>query len=340
VDQFEKEFARVTGSAHAVALQSGTAALHIALRMLGVGPGDEVVVPSLTFIGTVNPILYLGARPIFLDSEEKSWNMDPDLLDALLKKKGSKKIKAVIPVHLYGQAADVDPILNLCRSRGIAVIEDAAEALGASYKGRRRMPGSFGSFGIHSFNGNKIITTSGGGMLVTDNRKHAELARKLASQARELAVHYEHKLEGYNYRLSNLLAAVGRSQLRDLPRRVRRRREHFRAYAEALGDLPGVQMQPEAPWGKSTRWLTCLTVDPKKAGAGREKIRKSLEKKNIEARPLWKPMHLQPIFRQAEYHGRGVCDRLFRDGLCLPSGSSMSDVDREGVTEVFRKCFR
>jgi len=339
VDQFEKEFARVTGSRQAVALQSGTAALHIALRMLGVGPGDQVVVPSLTFIGTVNPILYLGARPVFLDSEDRSWNMDPELLGAVLKKKGSKKIKAVMPVHLYGQAADIDPILGLCQRHGIPVVEDAAEALGASYKGRRRMPGSFGAMGIYSFNGNKIITTSGGGMLVTDSRRHAELARKLASQAREPAVHYEHRLAGYNYRLSNLLAAVGRSQLRDLPRRVKKRKEHFRAYEEALGDLPGVQMQPEAPWGKSTRWLTCLTVDPRKTGMNREKIRKALEKRNIEARPLWKPMHLQPIFRQAEYHGRGVCDRLFRDGLCLPSGSGMSSADRNRVIEIFRGCF-
>ncbi len=339
LDRFEEEFARITGSKYAVALQSGTAALHIALRMLGVGPGDRVVVPSLTFIGTVNPILYLGARPVFLDSEDKSWNMDPELLGAVLKKKGSKKIKAVIPVHLYGQAADIDPILHLCRSRGIPVIEDAAEALGASYKGRQRMPGSFASMGFHSFNGNKIITTSGGGMLVSDNRRHAELARKLASQAREPAIHYEHKLAGYNYRLSNLLAAVGRSQLRDLPRRVRRRREHFQAYAESLGGLPGVKMQPEAPWAKSTRWLTCLTVDPRKAGINREIIRKALEKRNIEARPLWKPMHRQPIFRQAEYLGRGVCDRLFRDGLCLPSGSGMSDAERDKVIEVFRECF-
>ena len=340
VDKFEEEFARLVGSKHAVAVNSGTAALHLALRMLGVGPGDQVVVPSLTFIGSVSPILFQGACPVFVDSEFSSWNMDSEILEAVLKKKGKNKIKAVIPVHLYGQPADIDKIHEICRKHGLPMIEDAAEALGATCKNRTKAPGSFGLMGIYSFNGNKIITTSGGGMLVTNNRKYAELARKLASQARESAVHYEHKMIGYNYRLSNLLAAVGRSQLRDLPRRVNRRREHFQAYAEALGDLPGVQMQPEAPWGKSTRWLTCLTVDSKKAGTSSEKIRKALEKKNIEARPLWKPMHLQPIFRQAEYHGRGVSDRLFRNGLCLPSGSGMSNMNRKRVIEVLKGCFR
>ena len=340
VDLFEREFSTKTGSAHAVAVNSGTAALHLALRGLGIGPGDRVVVPSLTFIGSVSPILFQGAEPILVDSEEASWNMDPEILEAVLRRSTRKKIKAVIPVHLYGQAADIDAIRIICRKHGVPMIEDAAEALGATYKNRRQAPGSFGLMGVHSFNGNKIITTSGGGMLVTDSRKLAAMARKLASQARERAPHYEHKLIGYNYRLSNLLAAVGRSQLRDLTRRVRRRREHFRAYAEALGDLPGVLMQPEAPWGRSTRWLTCLTVDAKKAGTDREKIRKALEKKNIEARPIWKPMHLQPVFKRAEYHGRGVSDRLFRDGLCLPSGSGMTDSDRERVIKVVRECFR
>lgn len=339
MDKFEEEFARLVGSKHAVAVNSGTAALHLALRMLGVGPGDQVVVPSLTFIGSVSPILFQGACPVFVDSEFSSWNMDSEILEAVLKKKGKNKIKAVIPVHLYGQPADIDKIQGICRKHGLPMIEDAAEALGATCKNRTKAPGSFGVMGIHSFNGNKIITTSGGGMLVTDSAKYADLARKLASQARESAVHYEHKIIGYNYRMSNLLAAVGRSQLRDLPRRVKRRREHFRAYTKALGDLPGVEMQPEAPWGKSTRWLTCLTVNPKQAGTNCEKIRKALEKQNIESRPIWKPMHLQPIFREAEYHGRGICDRLFRDGLCLPSGSGMSDAERERVIEVFRGCF-
>lgn len=339
VDKFEEEFTQVVGSKYAVAVNSGTAALHLALRMLGVGPGDLVVVPSLTFIGSVSPIIFQGASPIFLDSETSSWNLDPELLEDVLRKKGRKKIKAVIPVHLYGHAADIDTIIAICRKSGVPMIEDAAEALGTTYRNRSKAPGSFGVMGIHSFNGNKIITTSGGGMLVTDSAKYADLARKLASQARESAVHYEHKIIGYNYRMSNLLAAVGRSQLRDLPRRVKRRREHFRAYTKALGDLPGVEMQPEAPWGKSTRWLTCLTVNPKQAGTNCEKIRKALEKQNIESRPIWKPMHLQPIFREAEYHGRGICDRLFRDGLCLPSGSGMSDAERERVIEVFRGCF-
>ena len=340
VDKFEEEFAQVTGSKYAVAVNSGTAALHLALRMLGVGPGDRVVVPSLTFIGSVSPILFQGASPIFLDSETSSWNLDPELLESVLRKKGRKKIKAVIPVHLYGQATDIDAIHAICRKFGVPMVEDAAEALGSTYRNRTKAPGSFGVMGIHSFNGNKIITTSGGGMIVTDSAKYADLARKLASQAREPAVHYEHKTIGYNYRMSNLLAAVGRSQLHDLSRRVKRRREHFQAYAEALGSLPGVQMQREAPWGKSTRWLTCLTIDSKKAGTSREKIRQALEKMNIESRPIWKPMHMQPVFRGAEYYGNGVCDRIFRDGLCLPSGSGMSDAERERVIEVFRGCFK
>ena len=340
VDLFEKEFASITGSAHAVALNSGTAALHLALRMLGLGPGDRVVIPSLTFIGSVNPVLFQGAQPVFVDSDETSWNMDPNILQKVLGMRSRKTIKAVILVHLYGQTADIDVIQNICRKHGVPMIEDAAEALGATYKSRQVAPGSFGQMGIHSFNGNKIITTSGGGMLVTDDRKLAQLARKLASQAREPAPHYEHKLVGYNYRLSNLLAAVGRSQLADLPRRVKRRREHFCAYSEALKNLPGVKMQPEAPWGRSTRWLTCLTVNPKQAGTEREVIRKNLEKANIESRPIWKPMHLQPVFKGAEYYGRGICDRLFRDGLCLPSGSGMSDVEREKVIDVMKKCFR
>jgi dTDP-4-amino-4,6-dideoxygalactose transaminase len=340
VDKFESEFARGAGSKYAVAVTSGTAALHLALRMLGVGPGDQVVVPSLTFIGSVSPILFQGAQPVFVDSEERSWNLDPELLNAVFTKKPRKKIKAVISVHLYGQPADIDAIQKICQKHGVPMLEDAAEALGATYKDRRKTPGSFGLMGIHSFNGNKIITTSGGGILVTDNRKFADFARKLASQAREPAPHYEHKTVGYNYRLSNLLAAVGRSQLRDLPRRVKKRREHFQAYAKAFSGLPGVKMQPEAPWGRSTRWLTCLTVDAKTAGTDRERIRKALEKKNIEARPIWKPMHLQPVFKGTEYYGRGVSDQLFRDGLCLPSGSSMTDRDRNRVIEVVRGCFR
>ena len=339
VVKFEQEFACAVDSKHAVAVNSGTSALHLALRMLGIRPGDEVVVQSLTLIGSVSPILFQGAKPVFVDSDTSSWNINSEILETVLRKKRNKKIKAVIPVHLYGQPADIETIQAICRKYGVPAIEDAAEALGATYKNLSKRPGSFGIIGIHSFNGNKIITTSGGGMLVTDSGKLAAQARKLASQARENAPHYEHRMVGYNYRLSNLLAALGRSQLRDLPKRVQRRREHFRAYAEAFLELPGIKMQPEAQWGRSTRWLTCLTVDPKRAGIDREKIRKALEKKNIEARPIWKPMHLQPVFKGAEYYGRGVSDRLFRDGLCLPSGSGMSDSEREKVIEVFRGCF-
>jgi pyridoxal phosphate-dependent aminotransferase EpsN len=340
LDAFEKEFAAKVGAKHAVAVSSGTAALHLALRGVGVGAGDEVLCASMTFVASASPITFLGAKPVFIDSEEKSWNMDPALVAETIvrKAKAGRAPRAVVLVHLYGQAADFNPVRDVCVQHGVALVEDAAEALGATYHGKA--PGSLGRAGIHSFNGNKIITTSGGGMLVTDDAALAATARHWSTQARDAAPHYEHTTLGYNYRLSNVCAAIGRGQLQDLDKKVARRREHFAAYAKAFADLPGVAMQPEAPWGKSTRWLTCLTIDPKIAGTDRERVRLALEAADIECRPLWKPMHLQPVFRQAEKVGGSVSENLFEYGLCLPSGSGMSDEDRGRVIEIVQKSFR
>ena len=270
VDAFEREFAEHVGSEHAVALSSGTAALHLALRLAGVGTGDEVLVSTLTFCASVNPVLYEGGVPTFIDSETHSWNLDPNLVEDVLRARdqAGKRPKALVAVHLYGQTADLDPLVALCERYGVTLIEDAAEALGATYKGRA--PGTFGKAGIFSFNGNKIITTSGGGMLVTPDAELAAHARKLATQARDDAPHYEHSEIGYNYRLSNVLAGIGRGQLRVLEDRVDARRANFSAYQDALGDLPGVAFMPEADWGRATRWLTCLTIDPEAFGADRE----------------------------------------------------------------------
>jgi len=340
LDAFEQEFAIRVGSKHAVAVSSGTAALHLALRLAGVGPGDEVLCSSLTFIASAAPITYLGARPVFIDSEERSWNMDPALACAVIdqKAKAGKAPKALVLVHLYGQSADSAPIKACCDRHGVKLIEDAAEALGATYG--EASPGSFGLFGIHSFNGNKIITTGGGGMLVTDDAELAQQARFLATQARDPAPHYQHSTIGYNYRLSNIAASIGLGQLTRLSGKVTRRRGHFKAYAEAFKDLPGVTMQPEASWGQSTHWLTCLTIDPKIAGVNREQVRLALEAENIEARPVWKPMHLQPVFAGAEMHGGQVSERLFDIGLCLPSGAGLNVDDRNRVISVFTQLFR
>ncbi len=336
VDAFETEFAAAVGAPHALALSSGTAALHLALIHLGVGRGDEVLVSTLTFSASANPVVYLGARPVFIDSEHTSWNLDPALVVETIERKarGGKLPKAVIPVHLYGQSADLDPILEVCGRYEIPVIEDAAEALGATYQGRS--PGTLGQAGIYSFNGNKIITTSGGGMLVSADGELIAHARKLAQQAREPAPHYEHSEIGHNYRLSNVLAGIGRGQLEILAERVRRKQEIFAAYHQLLGDLPGIAFMPEAPWGRSTRWLTVITVDPAQFGATREDIRLALEAENIESRPLWKPMHLQPVFQGYEIVGGSVAETLFRDGLCLPSGTAMTESDIERVADVLR----
>jgi pyridoxal phosphate-dependent aminotransferase EpsN len=340
VDAFEREFAENVGAAHAVALSSGTAALHLALRLAGVGAGDEVFCSTLTFVASANPILYENATPVFLDSERTSWNLDPNILaDALrVRARAGRRPKALILVHLYGQAADIDPIAALCAEHGVTLIEDAAEALGATYRGQAL--GSRGFAGIFSFNGNKIITTSGGGMLVTPDAAVAAKVRFLATQARDPAPHYEHSSVGYNYRLSNVLAAIGRGQLRHLGEKVARRRAHFEFYEAALGGLPGVRFMPEASWGRCNRWLTVLTIDPDVAGTDRERVRLALEAENIEARPVWKPMHLQPLFAQAPRFGGAVAGEFFANGLCLPSGSSLTEPERERVAGVVRECFR
>ena len=334
VDAFEREFCAATGAAHAAALSSGTAALHLALQLVGVGPGDEVLVSTFTFSASVNPIRYLGAVPVFIDSERRSWNMDPNLLEQTLaaRARAGRLPKAVVLVHLYGQSADIDPILSSCRRYDVPLIEDAAEALGATYKGKA--PGTFGTTGIFSFNGNKIITTSGGGMLVSGDQALIGRAVKLATQARDPAPHYEHSEVGYNYRMSNVLAGVGRGQLCVLEERVAARRRNFQFYLEHLGNLPGVDFMPEAQWGRHTRWLTTLTIDSKHFGADREAVRLALEAENIESRPVWKPMHRQPVFASFESVGGGVAESLFENGLCLPSGSNLSTEDLQRVVEI------
>jgi len=335
VDAFEAEFAARVGASHAVALSSGTAALHLALMGAGVGAGDEVLVSTLTFAGSVNPIAYLGARPVLVDSEPTSWNIDPDLIeDALATRARAGCLpKAVIPVHLYGQPAEMPRIMEICGRFGVPVLEDAAESLGATCAGRD--PGTFGQSGVFSFNGNKVITTSGGGMLVTEDPQLAALTRKLATQARDPAPHYQHSMVGYNYRLSNLLAALGRGQLRQLDSRVAARRAHFQAYADALGTIPGVTFMPEAPWGTHSRWLTTVTLDAA-AGLTPGSISARMELAGIEVRPVWKPMHLQPVFSGCEVVGGAVSERLFREGLCLPSGSNLTATQRDRVIDAFR----
>lgn len=339
VDAFENEFAARVGAKHAAALSSGTAALHLGFLTSGIGPEDEVVVSSLTFVASVNPIRYVNAVPVFMDSERESWNLDPDLLEEFLRGRArvNRLPRALVVVHLYGQCANMARIVALCEEYGVMLIEDAAEALGAQVGGRS--PGALGKFGIFSFNGNKIITTSGGGMLVSDDELLIQHARKLATQARDVAPHYQHSEVGYNYRLSNVLAGIGRGQLQVLDDRVQARRRNFEFYQRELGDLPGVEFQPEASWGLHTRWLTCLTVDPGKAGVDRETIRQRLEAMNIEARPVWKPMHLQPLYSGYEVVGGAVSEHLFEDGLCIPSGSNLSDEERSAVVEGFRSCF-
>ncbi|MEG4958706.1 MULTISPECIES: aminotransferase class I/II-fold pyridoxal phosphate-dependent enzyme [unclassified Microcoleus] len=334
VDAFEQEFCEVVGAKHAAAVSSGTAALHLALQLIGVGSGDEVFCSTLTFIATATPITYLGAKPVFIDSDRTSWNLNPDLLREALDKRAKigKLPKAVVIVHLYGQSCDIDPILEACNAYEIPLIEDAAESLGASYK--NRSPGSFGKIGIFSFNGNKIITTSGGGMLVSDDQKLVEKARFLATQARDPAPHYQHSEIGYNYRLSNVLAGIGRGQLRVLDERVEARRRNFDFYKQALGNLPGIEFMPEAAFGKATRWLTCLTIDPAAFGADREQVRLALAQEKIEARPVWKPLHLQPVFADCECIEGAVAQELFEYGLCLPSGSNLTDEDLERVTSA------
>ncbi|KPV58476.1 pyridoxal phosphate-dependent aminotransferase [Paenibacillus sp. A3] len=340
VDVFEKEIAGYVGAGGALALSSGTAAIHLALRLLGVGAGDTVFCSSLTFVASVNPVVYQGAEPVFIDSEPESWNMSPQALERALSeaKQAGKLPKAVVVVNLYGQSADMDPLLDLCDQYGVPVIEDAAESLGATYKGRAS--GTLGRFGTYSFNGNKIITTSGGGMLVSDDLEALEKARYWATQARDPAPHYEHSEVGFNYRMSNVLAGIGIGQLRRLPERIETRRAIFAAYAEALGPMEGVAFMPEASFGQATRWLTALTVDPQVAKTTAGDIIRALAEANIESRPVWKPMHLQPLFQGCAYYphqeGHSVSDRLFEQGICLPSGSSLTETEQAKVIEIVK----
>ncbi len=334
IDAFEQEFCELTGADYAAAMSSGTAALHLALKLVGVGYGDEVFCSTLTYVASANPITYLGATPVFIDSDRTSWNMSPELLCAALARKAriGKLPKAVVLVHLYGQSADIELILAACNQYEIPLIEDAAESLGATYKGRSL--GTFGRIGIYSFNGNKIITTSGGGMLVSDDSTLVAKARFLATQARDSAPYYQHSEIGYNYRLSNVLAGIGRAQLRVLSDRVAARRRNFEIYACALSHLPGIEFMPEAAFGRATRWLTCLTIDPVAFGADREQIRLALAEEHIETRPVWKPLHLQPVFANCECIGGAVAEDLFARGLCLPSGSNLTNEDLERVIKA------
>lgn len=339
VDGFEAEFAQEVEMPHAVALSSGTAGLHLCLQEAGVGPGDAVIVSTFTFAATANAVRYCGADPVFVDSESRSWNLDPELLERAIRELdgAGRRPKAVVVVDLYGQCADYDPILAVAERWGVPVIEDAAEALGARYKGR--CAGSFGMAGVFSFNGNKIITTSGGGMVVSRDARLVQRLRHLSTQAREPAPHYEHAEVGYNYRLSNLLAAVGRGQLRSLGDRIAARRHNRDYYGGNLGDLPGLTFMPVPDWSEPNHWLTCVVIDPEASGTTREDVRRALEADNIESRPLWKPMHAQPVFRDCRSFLAGVSDRLFRDGLCLPSGSSLTPSDRERICSIVRNCF-
>jgi dTDP-4-amino-4,6-dideoxygalactose transaminase len=340
VDAFEREFAQKVGSEYAAATNSGTAALHLALRLLGVQSGDEVFCSSLTFVATANPITYLGAKPVFIDSDRTSWNMDPQLLAEALHHRAriGRLPKAVVVVHLYGQSADLDPILAICDQYQIPVIEDAAESLGATY--RDRQPGTLGVMGIYSFNGNKIITTSGGGMLVSNDSHWIEKARFLATQARDPAPHYQHSEIGYNYRMSNVLAGIGRGQIQVLDDRVAARRHNCDLYQKFLQSLPGISFMPEADYGRSTRWLTCILVDETQFGCDRETIRLALAAQQIEARPAWKPLHLQPAFADCEAIGGQVSEMIFDRGLCLPSSSSLTLEDLQRVTQVITTLHR
>lgn len=342
VDAFEAEFAECVGVRHAVAVSSGTAALHLALVVAGVGPGDRVITPTFTFVATANAIRQAGATPVFADCSDETWTLDPQLVDRVADEceREGRPAAAVMPVDLFGQCADYNALRQICDRRGLTLIADAAESLGATHRGRSA--GAQADISGFSFNGNKMITTSSGGMIVTDNRSWADRARSLAAQARAPGVGYHHEEAGYNYRLSNLLAALGRGQLETLARRVARRREIFQRYEQCLSDLPGVFFMPDALYGEGSRWLTCMVLDPDASGVDPERIRLALEAENIESRPLWKPLHLQPA-----YAGRVatrlpeacVAESLWRRGLCLPSGSSLSASDQDRVLAIVHSVF-
>jgi dTDP-4-amino-4,6-dideoxygalactose transaminase len=339
IDGFEADICAAAGVAHCVALNSGTAALHLGLVLLGVGPGDEVLCPSFTFVATANAITYCGATPVFVDSEADTWNMCPERLREALadRHRLGKKPKVLLLVHLYGMPAKLDELLAIATEYELPVLEDAAEALGATWQ--QRPLGSFGQVGVFSFNGNKILTTSGGGALVTADAGLAQRARFLATQAKDDAPHYQHSEVGYNYRLSNLLAGIGRGQMELLPDRVKRRREIFNWYREHLAGLPGLALAPatEPAGSRANRWLTTLLLDPAATAATPESVRQHLETRRIESRPLWKPMHLQPLFAHAPMYGGAVCAGLFARGLCLPSGTAMGDEELRRVAKAVRE---
>ncbi|BBI32099.1 aminotransferase class I/II-fold pyridoxal phosphate-dependent enzyme [Cohnella abietis] len=344
VEGFEKDIVSYTGCNGALALSSGTSAIHLALRLAGVGSGDLVFVSSLTFVASVNPVLYLGAEPVLIDSDEETWNMSSQALERAFTSaaRRGKFPKALIVVNLYGQSADMDPIMELCNRYGVPVIEDAAESLGATYKGRAS--GTIGQYGIYSFNGNKIITTSGGGMLISQDEVALDRARHWATQARDPASHYEHTQLGYNYRLSNVLAGVGRGQLEVLNERVEARRAVYKRYEDAFSKIKGFKLMPEAAYGQSTRWLTALTINPEAAGVTADELIEALAAENIEARPVWKPMHRQPLLQGCAYYphseNESVSDRLFEQGICLPSGSSLTIRDQDRVIACIEERIR
>ncbi len=343
VDAFEKEMAEYIGVKSALALSAGTAAMHLGLKLLDVGPGDTVFCSSLTFSASANPIIYQGAEPVFIDAELETWNMCPEALKIAFEdaEKNGKLPKAVITVDLYGQSADYDPILELCNHYGVPVLEDAAEALGATYKNKKC--GALGKLNVLSFNGNKVITTSGGGMLLSDDEDMIAKARFWATQARDPAPWYQHSDIGYNYRLSNLLAAVGRPQLEEIESRVAKRRQIFDRYQEALGTISGVNFMPEASFGRANRWLSVMTLGPDVTDVKPLDVMKALEEHNIESRPVWKPMHLQPIFEKYGFYtadeDKPFSERVFETGLCLPSGSTLTQEQQIRVIELIRKCF-
>ncbi len=340
VDAFEKETSSYIGRPLALALSSGTAALHLGLKLIGVAPGDVVLCSSLTFIASVNPVKFLGAEPYFVDSDEDTWNMSPEALSRAIQDLGSKGIKpkAAIVAELYGQAPKWDELMPIFDRHGIQVLEDSAEALGAEYQGKKC--GTFGRYSVLSYNGNKIITTSGGGMLLMDDRESRDKAFFWATQARDQAPWYQHSEIGYNYRMSNVLAAIGRGQMLHLEERVEAKRAIYARYRESLSDIPGISLMPETSGGRSTMWLTSITVDPKETGASSMDLYRALAEENIESRPVWKPMHLQPVFQGCGYatHGEGysVSDELFNNGLCLPSGTSMTEEQQYRVIETIK----
>ena len=341
VNGFEEDLQKYAGVGHAAALSSGTAAIHLALIMLGIEKGDEVLVSTFTFSGSINPILYQGAVPIMVESEEETWNMSPEYLEIAIKdriKKKGKPPKVIVLVHLYGMPAKLDELLAICRKYDIAIVEDAAEALGSNYKGKKL--GSFGDIGVFSFNGNKIITTSGGGALLSNNKEWVDRARFLATQARDQAIHYEHSQIGYNYRMSNIVAGIGRGQMLVLDNWVEKRRKVNMFYRELLERLPGISFLSEPNKNYfSNHWLTCILFN-RDSTVSRDTLQQAMLEDNIESRPLWKPMHLQPIFKDYPYYGDGLSERLFANGICLPSGSNMTEEHFARIEETIIRIFK